>query len=65
MRCRLTLRDLTEMFLIRGLVFSYEAVRDWEAKLAPVLAGELRRRRSGGAAEAVPAAATGMWTRRI
>ena len=26
---------------------SHEAVRDWEAKLAPVLAGELRRRRRG------------------
>jgi transposase-like protein len=39
------------MFLIRGIIFSHEAVRDWEAKLAPVLAGELRRRRyrKGGA----------------
>jgi transposase-like protein len=35
------------MFLARGLVFSHEAVRDWEAKLAPALAGELRRRRRG------------------
>ena len=35
LRYRLTLRDLSEMFLLRGLVFSYEAVRDWEAKLAP------------------------------
>ena len=26
---------------------SHEAVREWEAKLAPVLAGELRRRRHG------------------
>ena len=32
---KLSLRDLAEMFLIRGLVFSYEAVRDWEAKLTP------------------------------
>ncbi len=47
LRYRLTLRDLGEMFLIRGIVFSHEAVRAWEAKLAPVLAGELRRRRSG------------------
>src|SRR3712207_703873 len=46
-RYRLTLRDLSEMFLHRGIVFSHEAVRDWEAKLAPVLAGELRRRRRG------------------
>ena len=47
LRYRLTLRDLAEMFLQRGIVFSHEAVRDWEAKLAPVLAGELRRRRRG------------------
>ena len=47
LRYRLTLRDLCEMFLLRGIVFSHEAVRDWEAKLAPVLAGELRRRRCG------------------
>jgi putative transposase len=50
LRYRLTLPDLAEMFLLRGMVFSHEAVRDWEAKLAPVLAGELRqsRRRKGG-----------------
>ena len=47
LRYRLTLRDLAEMFLIRGIVFSYEAVREWEAKLAPILADELRRRRWG------------------
>src|SRR5918992_3201222 len=47
LRYRLTLRDLGEMFLQRGIVFTYEAVRDWEAKLAPALADELRRRRRG------------------
>src|SRR5918999_2996769 len=47
LRYRPTLRDLAEMFLVRGLVFSHEAVRDWEAKLAPALADELRRRRHG------------------
>src|ERR1044072_4584350 len=45
LRYRLSLRDLAEMFLVRGIVFSYEAVREWEAKLAPVLADELRCRR--------------------
>jgi transposase-like protein len=35
------------MFLLRGIVFCHEAVRDWEAKLAPVLADKLRRRRHG------------------
>ena len=47
LRYRLTLHDLAEMFLLRGIVFSYEAVREWEAKLAPTLADELRRRRHG------------------
>jgi putative transposase len=37
------------MFLIRGIVFSHEAVRDWEAKLTPALAAGLRRRRRGKA----------------
>ncbi len=45
LRYRLTLRDLAEMFLLRGIVFSHEAVRDWEAKLAPVLTHGLRERR--------------------
>src|ERR1700734_3378367 len=45
LRYKLSLRDLAEMFLIRGIVFSYEAVRDWEAKLTPALAEKLRRRR--------------------
>jgi len=52
LRYKLSLRDLAEMFLIRGLVFSYEAVRDWEAKLTPALAENLRRRRKGQSAEA-------------
>ena len=47
LRYRLTLRDLSEMFLVRGIIFSHEAVRDWEAKLTPALADELRRRRHG------------------
>jgi putative transposase len=31
LRYKLSLRDLAEMFLTRGFIFSYEAVRDWEA----------------------------------
>ena len=45
LRYKLSLRDLAEMFLTRGFIFSYEAVRDWEAKLTPALAENLRRRR--------------------
>jgi len=47
LRYKLSLRDLTEMFQIHGFVFSHEAVRDWEVKLTPALAQELRRRRKG------------------
>src|SRR6202162_3641316 len=47
LRYKLSLRDLAEMFLVRGIVFSHEAVRDWEAKLTPALAETLRRRRRG------------------
>jgi transposase-like protein len=45
LRYRLTLRDLSEMVLMRGIAFSHEAVRDWEAKLALTSADELRQRR--------------------
>ena len=44
---KLSLRDLAEMFLTRGFVFTYEAVREWEAKLTPALAENLRRKRKG------------------
>ena len=37
LRYKLSLLDLSEMFLIRGIVFSHEAVRDWEARLLPSL----------------------------
>jgi transposase-like protein len=49
LRYKLSLRDLAEMFLIRGFVFTHEAVRDWKAKLAPLLAEGLRKRRAGKA----------------
>jgi transposase-like protein len=49
LRYKLALRDLPEMFLIRGIVFSHEAVRDWETKLTPALAENLRQRRRGNA----------------
>src|SRR5258708_29554290 len=46
LRYKLSLRDLAEMFLLRGIVFSYEAVRDWEAKLTPALAENLQTERT-------------------
>ncbi len=47
LRYKLSLRDLAEMFLERGFVFSHEAVRDWEARFAPLLTERLRARRRG------------------
>jgi transposase-like protein len=38
LRSKLSLRNLAEVFLIRGIVFTHEAVRDWEARLVPLLA---------------------------
>ncbi len=49
LRYKLVLRELPEMFLARGLVSSHEAMREWEAKLTPALAEDLRRRRRGKA----------------
>jgi putative transposase len=44
-RYKLSLRDLAEMFLQRGMVFTHETVRGWEAKLAPLLTEALRKKR--------------------
>jgi putative transposase len=49
LRYKLALLDLPEMFLIRGIVFSHEAVRDWETKLTLALTESLPRRRRGKA----------------
>ncbi len=51
LRYNLTLRDLSEMFLERGFVFTHEAVREWERRFAPIMAEELRKRRSGNRAK--------------
>jgi hypothetical protein len=47
LRYKLSLRDLAEMFLTRGFIFTCEAVREWEARLTPALAENLRRKREG------------------
>jgi len=47
LRSKLRLRDLPEMFLERGLVFTHEAVREWETQLAPLLSETLRKHRRG------------------
>jgi putative transposase len=47
LRDKLSRRDLAEMSLQRGRIFTHEAVRDWQAKLAPLLRDVLRKRRHG------------------
>jgi putative transposase len=46
---KLSLRDLAEMFLERGFVFTHEAVREWEERFAPLLTERLRAKRRGKA----------------
>jgi len=48
-RDTLRLRDLAATFLERGVGFSHEAVGDWAARFAPLLAARLRARRHGQA----------------
>jgi transposase-like protein len=40
----LSLRDVAEMFLERGFIFTHETVRDWEKRFAPLMADQLRTR---------------------
>jgi putative transposase len=46
-RYKLSLRDLAEMFLTRRFTFPHEAVREWEARFAPLRAERLRAKRRG------------------
>jgi transposase-like protein len=49
LRYKLSLRDLAEMFLERGFEFTHAAVRDWEARFAPLISDQLRSNRKGKA----------------
>ena len=49
LRYRLKLRDLSEIMLLRGFTISHECIREWEAKLLPVMGDALRKRRHGAA----------------
>jgi len=51
LRHKLSLRDLAEMFLTRGFTFTREAVRDWEARVAPLLTAQWRAKRRGKAGQ--------------
>jgi transposase-like protein len=49
LRYKLSLRDLTEMFLERGFAFTHEAVREWEMRFVPLVQQELCSKRKGQA----------------
>ncbi len=49
LRYKLSLRDLVEMFAVRGYEFSHETVRDWESRFVPLLTTQLRAQRRGQA----------------
>ncbi len=49
LRSKLSLRDVAEMFLERGFVFTHEAIRDWERRFAPLMTEQLRMKRRGQA----------------
>jgi putative transposase len=47
LRYELSRRDLAEMFLERGFIFTQETVRQWEATFSPLLTERLRQHRYG------------------
>ena len=49
LRYKLSFRNLAEMFLTRGFVFTHEAVREWEEKFAPFISNDLQNERRGKA----------------
>ncbi len=49
LRSKLSLRDLTEMFLARGFELIHETVREWEERFAPVFAETLKAKCKGEA----------------
>ena len=55
LRYKLSLRNLAEMFLLRGFEFTHEAVREWEERFAPLLADHSDANGRG------KSAAGGMW----
>src|SRR5271157_5079266 len=44
-RFALSLRDVEELMVARGVVVTYETIRSWCAKFGPAYAAQLRRRR--------------------
>jgi putative transposase len=57
-RFPLSFREVEELMLVRGVIVSYETIRQWYAKFGPEYAGRLRRRRDGGVHRRPPSMAT-------
>jgi putative transposase len=51
LRYKLSLRDLSELLTNEGITISYETVREWEIKFAPVIEADLREQRKGKASK--------------
>jgi putative transposase len=49
LRYKVSLRDLAEMYSVKGFYFTRECVRDWEEKYAPLITDELKTQRKGKA----------------
>ena len=49
LRYKLSLRDIAEIFLERGIVLTHECVREWEERFSPILTQHLREKRKGKA----------------
>jgi transposase-like protein len=60
LRYKLRLRDLAEVLLERGLAFTHETVRAWEARFAPLITQQLRAKRQGKAGRSWPGDETHM-----
>jgi len=46
-RYKLSVRDVAEIFLLRGFTLTHETVRDGEERFAPIFSDELKAKRKG------------------
>ena len=44
-RFAMSLRDVEDLLAARGIVLSYETIRDWISKFRPIFAGKIRQDR--------------------
>ena len=53
LRYKLSLRDLSEMFIERGFEFTHQTVLNWEKQFAPLITAKLKLKRKGKAAKKI------------